>query len=223
MSSNDAKPDPSISKETWFATPVWYMDVPGSEEINANLLVAIDDERSKDQQGTVRSNKLGWHSQVNFHLRPEMAPLCVCILQFAQACHRDWKLEEEFDPLVDNCWANVSPKYAYNRSHTHPGVWLSGVYYVRTPEECGKLIFSDPRPQTSVYSLPVRETGPDTWRTVTYAPVEGRILLFPNWLPHEVEPNLSDDGDRISIAFNVALARKADSYESNSAGGSDTD
>lgn len=43
-----------------------------------------------------------------------------------------------------------------------------------------------------------------------YEPVAGRLILFPAWLGHEVQPNLSKlkgkAGDRISISFNYLQA-----------------
>ena len=51
------------------------------------------------------------------------------------------------------------------------------------------------------------------WTEVYFEPVEGRLILFPAWLSHEVEPNLSDaEGDaavRISISFNLFQRRQS--------------
>lgn len=50
------------------------------------------------------------------------------------------------------------------------------------------------------------------WTEVYFEPIEGRLLLFPSWLMHEVEPNLAaetgDAGDRISISFNIMQRRR---------------
>jgi uncharacterized protein (TIGR02466 family) len=47
---------------------------------------------------------------------------------------------------------------------------------------------------------------------VYYEPLEGRLLLFPAWLQHEVEPNLAEQdgpaGDRISVSFNLFQQRR---------------
>ncbi len=45
------------------------------------------------------------------------------------------------------------------------------------------------------------------WDRVSYTPVAGRLILFPSWLEHDVEANMSDH-ERISISFNMNL-RKA--------------
>jgi uncharacterized protein (TIGR02466 family) len=43
--------------------------------------------------------------------------------------------------------------------------------------------------------------SPDLWREVRVNPVVGRIIIFPAWLWHCVEPNESND-IRISVSFN---------------------
>lgn len=54
--------------------------------------------------------------------------------------------------------------------------------------------------------------GPQQWQEINYEPVEGRMILFPSWLRHEVESNLCDLGGtaagRISISFNYGQAPK---------------
>ena len=45
------------------------------------------------------------------------------------------------------------------------------------------------------------------WQTIEYKPIEGRVILFPSWVGHEVQQNLTDvegeNGNRISISFNT--------------------
>ena len=113
-------------------------------------------------------------------------------------------------PVISNMWANVSPRYAFNRVHTHPGSAWSGVYYVHAPEHSGKIYFQDPRPQAQVYNVRYKTDAPrkrEVWSEVFYEPIVGRLILFPAWLQHEVQPNLSElegeAGERISISFNI--------------------
>ena len=40
----------------------------------------------------------------------------------------------------------------------------------------------------------------------TISPKENMLIVFPSWVPHAVEINLSDE-DRISLAFNFKLNR----------------
>jgi uncharacterized protein (TIGR02466 family) len=91
---------------------------------------------------------------------------------------------------------------AANTVHTHPHSFLSGVYYVAAPDGCGRIFFQDPRPAAAHRPPAYEAHTPWTFQQVQYEPRPGRLLLFPAWLPHGVEPNLSD-ADRVAISFNV--------------------
>ena len=107
------------------------------------------------------------------------------------------------EPLLGNMWANINPPGAYNAPHIHPNSHFSGVYYVKASKDSGKLACNDPRPGVQL-SMPVRKKGQppkDLWREVHLEPKEGRIIMFPYYLWHCVEPNLSND-IRISVSFN---------------------
>ena len=103
---------------------------------------------------------------------------------------------------------NVNPPGGYNRAHLHPNCTWSGVYYVKTPKNCGVIKMKDPRSGAEMVAPKLREryNHPDTmpkrlWREVSYQPVAGRCIMFPAWLIHCVEPNESND-IRISVSFN---------------------
>ena len=115
-----------------------------------------------------------------------------------------WK-EEWLDrePLLGNMWANINPPGGYNAPHIHPNSLFSGVYYIKVPKESGNLVCNDPRPGVQL-NMPVRKKGTppkELWRECHLEPVEGRIIMFPFYLWHCVEPNLSND-IRISVSFN---------------------
>jgi len=84
-----------------------------------------------------------------------------------------------------------------------PNTLFSGVYYIKTSPNCGKLVCNDPRPGIQTV-MPTRIKGKPPkhlWREVHLDPIEGRIIIFPAWLWHGVEPNQSND-IRISVSFN---------------------
>ena len=121
------------------------------------------------------------------------------------------------EPFVDNMWANVSQFGAHNRNHTHPGSHFSFVYYLQSPEKCGQIWFSDPRAQAIAVQLPYNPKKPrlrETLNEVYWAPVPGRLIMFPSWAVHEVEPNLSElkgkKGLRVSVSGNLSFRYKKD-------------
>ena len=83
------------------------------------------------------------------------------------------------------------------------------MYYLQSPPGCGRIYFHDPRVQAHVMNPrfdPDRERAAESWSEVYFEPIPGRLLLFPAWLLHEVQPNMTEStgatGDRISISFN---------------------
>jgi uncharacterized protein (TIGR02466 family) len=115
-----------------------------------------------------------------------------------------WK-EEWLDrePVLGNMWANINPPGGYNAPHIHANSLFSGVYYIKAPKNSGELVCSDPRPGVQL-NMPARIKGQPPkhlWREVRLQPQEGRIIMFPFYLWHNVEPNKSND-IRISVSFN---------------------
>jgi uncharacterized protein (TIGR02466 family) len=107
--------------------------------------------------------------------------------------------------LEANFWVNINQKNDYNAIHHHgpfSGNALSGVFYVKTPENCGNIRIYDPRNVlTDAPDLKYYNFGNDYhW----FKPKPNLLLIFPSWLHHLVEPNLSEE-DRISISFNIQI------------------
>ena len=94
-----------------------------------------------------------------------------------------------------NIWFNVNGKNAWNKPHTHPHSFLSGVLWIKVPEDSGELVFHSPNTHNifgmdyTIWSVP---------------PEEGKIILFPSYLEHSVNSNNSNE-ERISLSFNIAL------------------
>ncbi len=206
-----------VSKDDFFATPVYLTELVGSGALNEQLTQDIRAWRQRDPEGTVRSNVAqagAWHSATDMHTRREFDPLTREIFEMIRGIYNNLGYDPDFEPVCDSMWANVNSKHAYNRHHTHPHALWSGVYYVQAPDDCGLLYFTDPRPQTQIltpyYDLSRRH--PSTWTEVLYQPQNGRFIVFPAWLVHAVHPNLSNEhgeaGERISISFNFYQIRR---------------
>jgi uncharacterized protein (TIGR02466 family) len=194
-------------REDWFPTSVWYFDVEDHAALDEQLLRAIRAERERDPAGMAdRSSVLGWHSRDDLHLRDELKPFTDLVMRsvLEVAAFNRWNLDR-VTPEIRNCWAIVNEKHASNTVHNHPRSMLSGVYYVRAPARSGNLFFLDPRTAPPMVAAPVTQYTPWTYERVVYEPVAGRMLLFPAWLMHGVEPNLSDE-PRVCLSFNVSVS-----------------
>ncbi len=193
------------SRKDWFPTPIWDFTVDNYQQLNATLLSEIEEEQQRDRQGMSISNNLGWHSVNTLHQRDRFSG-------FTQNIHRNvlevakelrWDLRQ-FSLTITTCWANVNGKFSSNFMHHHANSILSGAYYLKVPENSGAIYFADPRPAALMLVPPVEEFNPLTYSKVIYKPRIGSMLLFPSWLMHGVETNMSEES-RISIAFNIGM------------------
>ena len=104
---------------------------------------------------------------------------------------------------LSNLWININGYKDFNRRHTHQNSIISGVFYIKVPDKLSKLRFYHPAFHLMVRDWDVdikyNEYTSDIWNII---PEEGKLLLFPSWLEHEVDQNLSQE-KRISISFNL--------------------
>ena len=184
-------------KEQFFPTIIYAKDI----QLNNQELAQHIINWSKQDAGIKKTNVKGWHSQTDMHTKPEYKPLVDELFIFMKEIWKEEWLDRE--PILGNMWASINHPGGYNKSHLHPNTLFSGVYYIKTPPNCGKLVCNDPRSGAQTV-LPIRIKGEPPkplWREVYLDPIPGRIVIFPAWLWHSVEPNESND-IRISVSFN---------------------
>lgn len=95
-------------------------------------------------------------------------------------------------------WANINSKGSRNVFHSHKENNFSLIYYLQA-EGTGSLRFVN---QSNILG-DCNNTSPYV-RDFEIFPKNGDLFLWPSWVPHEVETNLSNI-DRINLAFNVTL------------------
>tara|TARA_S200000501_G_scaffold52027_1_gene42182 strand:+ start:494 stop:1084 length:591 start_codon:yes stop_codon:yes gene_type:complete len=186
-------------RELYFPTPIYIADIK-HPTLNQELERDIISWSNRDK-GMIRTNIKGWHSDTNMNELPEYAKL-VDMLYSAQRTIYDQEYYES-EPFLGNMWANINPPGGSNRAHIHPNSLWSGVYYVKAPQNSGQLKIEDPR-SVALMSRPRQKDVPKPdrlWREHHYEPKTGRLIMFPSWLNHCVDPNNSND-IRISVSFN---------------------
>ena len=121
----------------------------------------------------------------------------------AEANEAYFRLDPVFKHFLSQCsnldfniWTNVNDKGAKNSLHTHtPDAW-AGIYYVQA-EGTGNLLFYNPAnvlQQCEPKSPFIKKMG--------IPPKDGMLILWPGWVPHEVEENTSDK-QRINLAWGI--------------------
>jgi uncharacterized protein (TIGR02466 family) len=195
-----------LQRKVLFPTPVYFKDIPNAKNLNKYLFKHIKAWRKAEPKGEIKTNSgFGWHSPTDMNQRKEFDPLTSELFKMAEECNKDYGVKPKLG--LGNMWANVSPTYSYNKTHTHPNSLWSGVYYVKVPKNSGKLFLEDPRPGPNTYMPRRADNIPEAlWRVCAYDAIEGRMIFFPSWLPHGVDLNMNTEkGEknwRISVSYN---------------------
>ena len=186
-------------RELYFPTPIYVLDIK-DQSINEQLEKDKLNWYNKDK-GINRTNVNGWHSKTTMHEMPEYKRLTDALYEAQKKIYIEEDLDSE--PFLGNMWANVNPKGGMNRAHIHPNSLWSGVYYVKANKNSGHLKIDDPRSIASMSRPRLKEKQHPIrlWRETSFEPKVGRLIMFPAWLVHAVDPNLSDEL-RISVSFN---------------------
>ena len=183
--------------EKFFPTIVYGKDV----QLDNNQLTQDIVNWSNQDKGVSKTNYKGWHSTTDMHTKPEYQQLVTELLRMQKEIYDNEHIDRH--ARLGNMWANINPTDGMNQPHIHPNSLFSGVYYVKSQPNAGRLKIYDPRPGVQ-FIMPTRKPGnpgKDMWRDANIEPVVGRIIMFPAWLWHAVEPNKSND-IRISVSIN---------------------
>lgn len=174
-----------------FATPIWTETFDDHQTLNSKLM----------QEGV--APKPG---QNYFNIpSPAIQDLKNRVTSRFESIIQECNFENK--NLVLRSRQNVVEPFVSDTPHYHYGT-LVGVYYVSTPENCGDMLLHDPR--GSIYWENLNFVPDDpfaTKRTRTYhriRPQSGLLVIFPSFLTHSVETNLSNQ-KRISIVFQAQL------------------
>lgn len=111
---------------------------------------------------------------------------------------------------ISNFWCNVNKRGDYNEVHTHPGSVIVAVLYLSVPDNSGKIKFIS-NSELGMYVNRLDNIRHTDLKTAIFlndygsiTPTNGDFIVFPGYLKHFVEPNLSIK-DRVTIAFNFNI------------------
>ena len=196
-----------------FPTQFWTAELNENIEQLQNEAYFI---RNSDKDGVRKSNSgfNGYHSKDINDLNnlPAINQLVKQIINAVNSIHQ---ISRKGELQLTNFWINISGKGSSNTPHTHSGLTYSGVFFIKVPKEMkgGRFLFyrnfNEADFISTAYMGHFREDyqkqGYD-YPINTISPKENMLIVFPAWVPHAVEINLSDD-ERISLSFNFKLNR----------------
>ena len=157
--------------------------------------------------GSFSYEKEQFESYDNLHEEPEFQELSDLVIQTSGELLDQQGLIRE-SHYISNMWATSTNINFFHPLHNHPNCYLSGILYVNAPENCGKLVFRDPRLGHSILQYDYKERNQYNSNRHYIKPGKGVILFWPHWLEHMVDRHTEDyDGkeDRMMVAFNVMV------------------
>jgi uncharacterized protein (TIGR02466 family) len=170
-------------------------------------------KKQEESDGRELSNRGGWQSDDLLHEDWKDNHAVSSLFRNFEGQINQYRIDnglrEDAYCYIDNWWININSENSTNIMHVHPLSFFSGVYYVKCdPEVHGRICFETPLKVKSVmFSSNIEPNNEQELNEFTaarwkYSPEVGKLLLFPSWLEHSVEENLTDDV-RVSISFNT--------------------
>jgi hypothetical protein len=167
----------------------------------SHLIPIVRKLRDSDKSDVVISNRGGWQSPpYNRGKVAELDPLYDIVYEYVCKAYTEFGINKQ--PKDGGYWVNINKKYDYNISHNHPTAFFAAVVYLKSPANSGSFVMERPDPLDDF--MRVDQRNPNNFCTWSVPTDENKLIIFPAWIRHYVEQNLTEDEDdeRISIAFN---------------------
>ena len=188
-----------------FSTPIWAFLIDDYKNINSEMNLYIKNLQDNDPKGVAKSNITGWHSN-SFDMEHKSVLNFFNLIQNKinkAIIDLGWNnSSNEFK--ITEAWSIINSKNSSNSRHIHSNSYISAAYYVKAPANCGDIVFYDPREARVIRKPRSSSSNPLNSDVVNITPQEGLLVLFPSYLYHSVNENLSGS-ERIVISFNLDI------------------
>lgn len=194
-----------------FFSSLLYVETTISSKDLKKLKIATKNILDDSDQSEKYNNELAGQLEKEFLLgesqkiiEPYLSPLANFYIK-----NNDSNISNESDFSFSSAWVNFQKKHEYNPAHNHAGDF-SYVLWIQIPYDLEKELSSSNsknsnRPLNSTFSFEFI----DIFGNLTPNPLfvdkswEGKIILFPAKLRHQVYPFYTSDDYRISISGNI--------------------
>ena len=99
---------------------------------------------------------------------------------------------------INQSWSNIQKKDSFLKMHHHGDSPVVGAIFIKTDEKSSKLCFQNPNPHAIVTDYTIN-TNPNI---LCYKVKPGDLFIFPGWLQHGSNYELSKSEERIVLSFN---------------------
>jgi len=168
-------------------------------DLSKQMLVS----QESDTDVIANSNDRCWRSTVKYDnidwLLDGVKMLTENAIDYYSSLDSTFKNHITKNHITIDYWTNINKPASKNVLHSHVADSFAAVYYVQGTKT-GPLKFINP---ANVLN-DCNSVSPFV-REVLVHPHDGELILWPAWVPHEVEVNQSDR-DRMNIAFTIQVS-----------------
>ena len=168
-------------------------------DLSKQMLVS----QESDTDAITNSNDRCWRSTVKYDnidwLLDGVKILTENAIDYYSSLDSTFKNHITKNHITIDYWTNINKPASRNVLHRHVADSFAAVYYVQGTKT-GPLKFINP---ANVLN-DCNSVSPFV-REVLVHPHDGELILWPAWVPHEVEVNQSDR-DRMNIAFTIQVS-----------------
>ncbi len=178
----------------------------GTAEQRQDLIDQAYAEQTKNPKTIMFTNAGCWRTYYKYNnidwLMKEIQSVVSEVGMYYQEIDPTYKSKtKEFVGSEIAYWTNINKPGSNNKVHEHRQWQYVAVYYLQATGT-GDIIFHNPNNITDSCNLFAPFTS-----TMAISPQDGDLIVFPAWLPHEVETNTSNK-DRINISMNIRFNPK---------------
>lgn len=158
----------------------------------------------KNNEGRIISNFGGFQSNNLDFNTPIVNKISSLILNNVNyVAKKYFKLNKSLG--ISNIWFNINRYKDNNSKHIHPNSLFSGVFYSKVPDNSGSIRFFNSE-SAEIFFADVDMMEFTKYNSSSYLlkPEVSFLHIFPSFLNHSVEPNLSNQ-ERISFSFNTMI------------------
>ena len=187
---------------TLFRADMFHNKNVGTVEQRQQLINQIKEKKQQHPYGSMDSNPGCWRwgepcTDIDWLFAEINKMLSLAIDLYAEE-DKTFSHFKSCEEIQISYWANVNQPGSRNIFHSHKEDHFALCYYLQA-EGTGDL-----RLVNHINILgDCNKTAPFA-RDVTISPMDGDLFMWPAWVPHEVETNLSDK-ERINLVFNIKL------------------
>lgn len=176
--------------------------------------LSIDDDSIIEYCYNLKNTNTNWSSgrlPIEHLSEPPLNVLVKEIDDRVKILKSEFSIKQEINTTMTDYWANIHvpedrQTIPSSIPHFHSGYFLSAVYYPKASQGAGNLTLMAPFNAIEQNLTYAHLDTPGYFNAPTWniEPHKGKLVIFPSWLMHYVNPNNSKQ-DRISIAFNISL------------------